>query len=46
MQVELLINPNIAHADPCGRNIEKNTWSKNKDGYSNSTVLELYGTRV
>ena len=25
-------NPNFAHADPCGPNIEKNTWSKNKDG--------------
>ena len=40
MQVELFY---IAHADPCGRNIEKNAWSNNKDGTGTlrySTVLE------
>ena len=27
-----LFNPKHAHTDLCRRNIEKNTWSKNKDG--------------
>ena len=32
MQVDTLSIRNIAHADLCGWNIEKNTWSKNEDG--------------
>jgi len=34
MQVDTLLHVarNIAHAVPCGQNIEKNTCSKNEDG--------------
>ena len=28
----VLLTRNIAHADPCGQSIKKNTWSMNKDG--------------
>ena len=42
MQVELFY---IAHADPCGRNIEKNRWSKNKDGTRTLWYSSLKGAK-
>ena len=40
------INPSIAHADSCGRNIEKNTWSKNKDCTRTLRYSSLQSGRV
>ena len=38
MQIDTLLIRNIAHADPCGWNIEKNSWSMNED----STLIQSY----